>query len=306
MKKVIVTGATGFIGKALCKELASKCDLIIAVVRENSICDIFNELNFITVYCNMSNYVELENLITDRDIDACFHLAWTGSAGNLRSDNDIQLENVKYTCDLIKVCSKLNCKRFIFASSIMEYEIESIMKSELTPRINTMYSAAKVAANSMARILAGYYGVDYIRAIISNVYGPGEKSTRLISSSLLKLLRGEHCSYSEGNQIYDFIYISDAVTEMIEIAEKGIRNRSYYIGSQNPQPLRNFLIEMKNQIDPGIEIGLGEIPFEGISLSYTEFDITAVKRDTGFVPQVSFSEGIKRTIDWLKKEQCRG
>ena len=57
---------------------------------------------------------------------------------------------------------------------------------------------------------------------------------------------------------------------------------------------------MKNQINPKTEIGLGEIPFGGVSLSYQEFDIQAVQKDTGFVPEVSFEEGIRLTAEWIK------
>ena len=100
--------------------------------------------------------------------------------------------------------------------------------------------------------------------------------------------------------MYDFIYIDDAAEAFCRIGEKGISNRTYYIGSLNPKPLREFLLEMRDAIDPRIEIGLGEIPFGGISLTYKEFDVNAVKNDTGFIPKVSFKEGIKKTAIWIK------
>lgn len=58
---------------------------------------------------------------------------------------------------------------------------------------------------------------------------------------------------------------------------------------------------MRNAIDESIEIGIGEIPFQGVSLSYKEFDLYAVERDTGYVPRVSFVEGIKKTFSWIKE-----
>ena len=58
---------------------------------------------------------------------------------------------------------------------------------------------------------------------------------------------------------------------------------------------------MRDQVDPTIEIGLGEISFNGVSLSYSEFNVHAVKEDTGFVPTVSFAEGIQNTIKWIKE-----
>ena len=174
------------------------------------------------------------------------------------------------------------------------------METERVPGRNTLYSSAKAAANHMARTMAGEFHLDYIRALLSNVFGPGEKSPRLINTCLRKLLQGEHCAFSSGEQMYDFIYIEDAVEILAAIGERGVSNKTYYIGSQNPQPLKEFLYELRDQVDPGAEIGLGELPFEGVSLTYREFDINAVKEDTGIVPRVSFSQGIQNTVRWMK------
>ena len=179
--------------------------------------------------------------------------------------------------------------------------MEAIMALETEPGINTLYCIAKTAANHMARTVAGSLGIDYIRAVISNIYGPGEMSPRLVNTSLRKMLDGEHCSFTAGDQMYDFIYITDAAKAIAAIGEMGRSNKTYYVGSQNPRPLKEFLITMRDCVDPGIKIGLGEVPFKGVSLTYREFDIDSVKNDTGFVPTVSFTEGIQNTIAWLRR-----
>lgn len=303
MKKVIVTGANGFVGTALCKELCKQGIQVIAVVRnkEEFICKT-KDLPGLTVVClELSRYRNLGEIIRDRDIDILYHLAWEGSAGALRGDTDVQINNIRYSCDTVKACADMGVRRFVFAASIMEYEINAFMDTGAVPGINTLYASAKTAADYMARAIAGSLGIDYMRAVISNIYGPGEMSPRLINTSLKKMILGEHCAFSAGEQIYDFIYIDDAVRAFAAIGERGKANRTYYIGSHECQKLKYFLIEMKNQIDPEMEIGLGEIPFHGVSLSYEEFDRNAVRDDTGFVPQISFAEGIRNTVDWLRE-----
>ncbi len=302
MKKVVVSGANGFVGSAVCKELTDHSVEVIAIIRneEENIEAIRNYPGLRIVYSDLKDFRALAEMIPDRDIDAFYHFAWVGSAGPLRGNDEVQLNNVKYTCDAVKACAEMSCRRFVFASSIMEYEIAAVMTSEETPGMNTLYCSAKVAADYMARTIAGSCGLDYIRAVISNIYGPGEMSPRLVNTSLRKMLQGEHCAFSAGEQMYDFIYISDAAGAFRAIGEKGQKNKTYYIGSLNPEPLKNFLIKMKNCVDPKLQIGLGEISFNGISLTYKEFDIEAVKKDTGFVPAVSFEEGIQHTIAWLR------
>lgn len=304
MKKAIVTGANGFVGTAVCKELWERGVEVIAVVRhpDEDINSIAVNSGIRIVYSDLSSFGKLADLIPDRDIDVLYHFAWVGSAGKLRGDIDVQMKNVQYTCDTVNACAAMGCKRFVFASSIMEYEIEATMATDVTPGINTLYCSAKVAADYMARTIAGVLNVDYIRAVISNIYGPGELSPRLVNTSLRKMLNGEHCAFSTGDQMYDFIYITDAAKTFVAIGEKGKNNRTYYIGSQEPKPLKEFLLTMRNCVDPEIQIGLGEIPFKGVSLTYKEFDINAVKNDTGFVPEVTFKDGINNTIAWLREE----
>lgn len=303
MKKAIVTGANGFVGTAVCKELADQGIEVIAIVRHpDEIISSISEIQGIRiVYSDLSDFRRLSELITDRDVDVLYHFAWVGSAGPLRGDVDVQMKNVQYTCDTVKACADMGCKRFVFASSIMEYEIEATMATDTTPGINTLYCSAKVAADYMARTIAGSLNVEYIRAVISNIYGPGELSPRLVNTSIRKMLKGEHCAFSAGEQLYDFIYITDAAKTFVSIGNAGEPNRTYYIGSQKPKPLKEFLCELRDCVNPEIEIGLGEIPFNGVSLTYKEFDINAVKNDTGFVPVVSFTEGVKNTVKWIKE-----
>lgn len=303
MRKAIVTGANGFIGTALCKELSAQGVQVIAIVRNESanINSIKDVEGIRIVYSDLSQFGNLASAILDRDVDVMYHLAWIGSAGPLRGNEEVQLKNVQYTCDAVRACKEMNCKKFVFASSIMEYEIAAVMESTRTPGINTLYSTAKIAADYMAKTIAGDLGIEYMRVVISNIYGVGELSPRLINTSIRKMLNGEHCAFSAGEQMYDFIYITDAAKAFVALGDCGKANGTYYLGSQNPKPLKEFLIEMKDAVDPDIEIGLGEIPFDGITLSYEEFDIHAIKNDTGFVPEVSFADGIKKTTEWIRE-----
>lgn len=305
MRKAIVTGANGFLGAALCRKL-SLCGVeVIAVVR-NEMSDIsaiegLQGVNI--VYCDMSEYVRLGEVISDRDVDIFYHFAWEGSAGALRGDERVQLKNVEYSCDAMRGCSEIQCKRFVFASSIMEYEVNALLENRISPSINSIYSCAKSVANQMLRILAADKQIIYFGTVISNIYGPGEKSPRFINSTIRKMLRGEHCSFTTGEQMYDFVYVDDAVEYLYAIGEKGKENQIYYIGSLKPKPLKEFIQEMVEQVNPALEIGFGEIPFQGISLTYQEFDIYAVKNDTGIEPVVNFADGIQRTMEWVKGEE---
>ena len=273
MNKAIVTGASGFIGKQLINELLSRKVKIVALdIRFD---DVLLQSEGITcINCKDKNPFDLQNELADLKADTFFHLAWAGTSGALRADYTVQLNNVKLACDYVTVASKIGCKRFVYASSINEMETyEYLQSDDINPSGGYIYGTGKLAAHLMGEVVAKQNGIDFIPVIITNIYGAGEKSARLINTSIRQLLNKEHCSFTEGKQTYDFIYITDAIASIVEVAEKGKAFNRYYIGSGNPKPLREFLLEMKDVVDSSAELGLGDLPFNGIDISYKQFKL---------------------------------
>ncbi|MCZ8532013.1 NAD-dependent epimerase/dehydratase family protein [Psychrobacillus psychrodurans] len=305
MKKVIITGANGFIGSSLTNYLSAKGIKVFAIVKNvhSNIGRLNKNKNIEIIYSGMDEILKLNELIPDRDIDVFYHFAWSGVSDSNRINYHSQTDNIKYTCHCVEASNNLGCKTFIFASSLWEYECYKTM-SELEPvGLSSLYSSAKIAANFMARTLCNNLEINYMAAIITNIYGIGETSPRLINSTIRKLLNKEETQFTSSTQTYDFIYIDDAVKAFYYIGLKGVNNKSYYIGSAEPMPLKNFLNILKNCVDKEIELGIGKIAQKGIHLDYKMFDLNAVKVDTGFEPEISFETGINKTIEWLKNQK---
>lgn len=300
MKKVLVTGANGFIGKTLVKALLESQYKVIALdVRFDDVLTADERVTCVNV---MGKEVgSLINEIPVDEYDCFFHLAWAATSGPGRADYVVQLNNVKLACDYIKLCSAIGCKRVVYASSINEMETYEYLQSDnIEPSGGYIYGTGKLAAHLMGETVAKLNGVEFIPVIITNIYGVGEKSARMVYTSIKKLINKEHCSFTAGYQTYDFIYITDAINSIIEVSEKGKAFNRYYIGSGEPKPLREFLLEMKNIVDPSAEIGLGDIPFTGVDISYSQFDLKKVEEDTGYQNKVSFAEGIKMTENYIR------
>ena len=157
----------------------------------------------------------------------------------------------------------------------------------------------------MGETVAKLSGVEFIPVIITNIYGAGEVSARMINTAVRKLLKGEHCSFTAGYQTYDFIYLTDAIASILAVAEKGQSFHRYYIGSGEPKPLRQFLLEMRDVVAPEAELGLGDLPFQGADIDYSQFDLTKVARDTGYHNQIPFAEGIRMTADAIRNEESQ-
>ena len=302
LKKVLVTGANGFIGKTLVKALLKREYTVVALdIRFDDI--LLNDPNVICISVMNKEVADLKNEIPVDDYTCFFHLAWAATSGPARADYNIQLNNVKMACDYMLLCKEIGCKRAVYASSINEMETyEYLQSDDIEPSGGYIYGTGKLAAHLMGETVAKMNGVEFIPVIITNIYGVGEKSARMIYTSISKLLKKEHCSFTEGYQTYDFIYITDAINSIIEVSEKGKAFNRYYIGGGEPKPLREFLIEMKNIVDPKEEIGLGANPFKGVDIDYAQFDLKKVEKDTGYRNQIPFAEGIRMTAEYIRGE----
>lgn len=300
MKNVIVVGAGGFIGKNLVKNLLKRGYRITAL-------DIkFDDEMVSSAKCISMKDKTIEQVTEELndDYSCLFDLAWAGTSGAMRADYNVQLENVRLTCDYVKLAAGIHCPRVIYASSINEMETYEYLQSDnIEPSGGYIYGTGKLAAHLMGETYAYMNGVEFIPVIITNIYGAGEKSARLIYTSIVKLLKGEHCSFTEGHQTYDFIYITDAINSIVEVAEKGRAFRRYYIGSGEPKPLREFLLKMRDIVAPGVELGLGDIPFKGVSINYNQFNMKQIEKDTRFKNRVSFEDGIRMTMEYIRREE---
>ena len=302
MEYVIVTGANGFIGKTLVNALLEKDYHVVALdIRFDDV--LANDERVTCVNVMNKEVAALAEEIPHQEYRCFFHLAWAGTSGPARADYAVQLNNVKLACDYIKLCSEIGCKRVVYASSINEMETyEYLQSDDIEPAGGYIYGTGKLAAHLMGETVAKLNGIEFIPVIITNIYGVGEKYARMIYTSINKLVHKEHCSFTAGHQTYDFIYITDAINSIIAVAEKGKAFNRYYIGSGEPKPLREFLLEMRDIVDPEAELGLGDIPFKGVDISYDQFDLKKVERDTGYKNEVPFAEGIRMTAEYIRGE----
>lgn len=121
MRRAIITGANGFVGRHLVKELSKQGYEIWSVIRnpdEDISC--IKKLNPNIVYCDLKNIDKLDEIILERGFDCFYHLAWAGSSGEGRKNYSLQLNNANACVEAANVASKLGCKRFVGAGSVTE------------------------------------------------------------------------------------------------------------------------------------------------------------------------------------------
>lgn len=303
MKTAVVTGANGFVGSAVVNELLSNNYKVYAVVRNNHADRLSDLDNVEIVNCELSDIDRLPEQITGK-CDVFYHFAWSGSAGKDRANTRLQLDNVQWSVESIRAAKKLGCSRFVFAGSIVEKEcLAAAYTGGNRPGLGYIYGGGKVAAHILCSSVAAAEGIDLLWGEITNAYGVGEVSPRLVNSTIRKCIAGVSPEFTAGTQNYDFVYIDDVARAFRLIGENGKPFTSYVIGSSAAKPLKEFLIEMKDAIAPELPFKFGDVPFTGIDLPLSDFDCRKTEEDTGFKAGISFAEGCRRTFEWWKERE---
>lgn len=303
MKEVIVTGANGFIGSSVTRYLVSQDIKVLAICREKHDKNIPLSPLITKKYADLKDIKKIADDIQFGQYDTFYHFAWEGSAGAARADTALQLSNAQWSLDALMLSHSIGCKRFVGAGSIMEHEtMAAAYKQGNKPGLGYIYGGGKLVAHVMSMSLAAQLGIELVWGSITNAYGVGEFSPRMVNTTIRKCIANVSPEFTSGVQNYDFVYIDDVARAFYLIATKGKPFHEYLIGSSTAQPLKDFLLEMKEAIAPNLAFTFGKVPFTGINLPLSAFDCSETERDTGFKARISFAEGTKMTMEWIKSK----
>lgn len=305
MKKVIITGPTGVLGVALVRLLLASNVEVTAIIREGSkrLKNLPISPLLEVVECDLNNLHILSESL-DKDYDVFFHLGWAGTSGSARYDAYIQIENVNNTIKAVELAKELGCKKFLGIGSQAEYgRSESALSPDTLTMPENAYGAAKLCAGQLSKIRCEQLGLEHIWVRVLSVYGPCDGENTLIMSVVNKLLQGEVPSCTRGEQIWDYIYSEDAARALACLGESDITGKTYCLGSGKGKPLIEYLEEIQRIVNPDIKLGLGDVPYAEKQVMYLCADISELKKDIRFEPSITFEEGIKRTITWIRSEK---
>ena len=294
MKKIVITGATSFIGVHLIKEwIKSNCE-IYAIVRPNSsnIGRIIKDNKIHIIEADMNDYARFVNEIPKADF--FYHLAWEGARRPYRDDVKIQKKNYAGAVNAMKLAEKLKCNFFLGSGSQAEYGVTNGLVDEDYPcHPDTEYGREKLHAYETLNKMAYKSGIKFIWTRIFSIYGRYDYSGTLIMSSLRKMKNDESIEMTEGTQLWDYLHVVDAAKAMKLFAQTQCDSGIYIVAYGDYKPLNQFVREMKIITESKSELKFGSVPYGSAGPVNLMPNSEKIQKTLNWKPMISFTTGIK-------------
>lgn len=304
MKGVVITGPTGAIGMALIHNcIDNKIPVLAICHRGSSRISQIPDSSFVKVVeASLNEYGNIGGEITEGvHYDTFIHLAWNGTFGNTRNDMFLQSDNIRYALEACELAKRLGCSVFIGAGSQAEYgRVSEPLRPDTPAFPENGYGIAKLAAGQMSRIRCEQLGLKHIWTRILSIYGPYDGDYTMVMSSLIKMLNNEETHFTAGDQIWDYLYSGDAAKMLLFLADNGENGKVYIIGNGESRPLKEFIQLMYESTGSAGRLGLGDIPYGPNTVMKLCVDSNCVVEYGE--PKVSFTDGIKATISYIKNK----
>jgi nucleoside-diphosphate-sugar epimerase len=299
-QKVLVSGATGFIGSHLCRRLLQDEAKVHGISRNHRSGD---ENGASWSQGDLADAGAVRDILTTVKPDVIFHLASHVAGARQRElVGPTFYSNLASTVNLLDVATEVGCHRVLLAGSLEEPE-----PGNLGPIPSSPYAAAKWAGSGYARMFHALYQLPVVICRLFMVYGPEQQDLRkLIPYTILSLLRGEPPNLMSGRREIDWIYVADVVEGFLAAAvAEGIEGKTVDVGSGSLIPVRTVVEKLVCLINPRIEPRFGalaERPLEQVRAA----DVENSFKLTGWKPVVSLDDGLKRTADWYGRQREAG
>ena len=298
--RVLVTGATGFIGQACVMSLVQAGCEVIGTYRGETPPEDTDHVTW--VRADLTRESEITALMQRYRPTHLLALAWYMGPGNQQA-----LENfrwLQHSIDLLMAFAEAGGARVTFCGSCMEYDWSQSVKldeSDTPLQPTTEYGAAKAALFTAFGPLCKKLGLSGSWARPFFLYGPDESPNRLTADVIISLLEGREALCTHGRQKRDFLHVQDAADAMVQLLlsdQEGPLN----IGSGQAVPLAALVEEVGHQIGASDLIRLGAREARPDDPPLVEADTTRLNEVLNWQPVFSIETGLADTIGWWRQK----
>ena len=305
--RVLITGATGFIGANLAHFFVNEKTDVHILLRESSntwrINSILSRLN--KHYCDLTGREDIKKIISEIRPNIILHLAMYG--GYPFQSDSLKMININYigTINLLDACIEEGFDCFINTGSSSEYGIKEkpMKESDLLEPID-IYGASKSAATLYCQALAKKYNLPIFTLRLFSPYGYYEESTRLIPYLIVSMLKNQKIKISSPYAVRDFIFIEDVIDAFIKIIDKKDQipaGTILNVGSGFDAKVIEVFKMLKEIVGYKMDFTVEGFPRESDVLRVWSADTEKIQKILGWRSKYNLEDGLIKTVEWFKK-----
>lgn len=299
MKRVLVTGASGFIGGHTLKYLVHNGYEVYAVSSSEIIKS--KSQSVIWYKCNLFNSSEIEKMMEEIKPTHIIHFAWYVVPGKYVNAEE-NLHWVQISMNLLKYFKIHGGKRFVFAGTCFEYDLSwgCISENETPSKPDSLYGKCKYDFENKAIEYCYKNGVSFASGRIFYVYGEREDKKRIIPYVINCLLNNQLAKCSNGEQVRDFMYVEDVANAFVKILDcdvEGIIN----VGSGKAAKLKDVLLKIAEKLNKEELISFGDIKAAADEPKMIVANNEKLRNETNWVQQFDLDGGLHKVIKWWKE-----
>jgi dTDP-glucose 4,6-dehydratase len=300
-KTVFVTGASGFAGGHLSENLVKLGANVRCFVRSEHNLPVYGP-HVKTVLGDVQDYQSLiEGL---KGVDVAFHLAAITVIPETRAKIfNTFATNSLGTLNFLMAAREAKPKKVVYVSTCHVYGKQDNvpLTEETSPHPIDIYSASKLAGESVALSFAEMYNMDISISRAFNHYGPRQRPEFLIPQVIYKLLKGKGKSIQMGNPepTRDFCYVDDIVRGYMLLAEKGKSSNIYHFASGIERSVKDIVdtIVRASGSNPEVKWDPGA---RRVDIPRSVGDYSKARKELGWRPTVEFDDGVRKTLAWYR------
>lgn len=300
-KRVLVTGSSGFAGRNLCSLLSHLDTDLTYFVRTKT--EIPKESRKAAIVLgDIQDYQSIIEAL--KGIDIAFHLAAITLIPETRAKTfNTFSTNALGTLNFMMAARAQDVSRIVYVSTCHVYgKQEDLPITEKTaPKPIDIYSASKLAGESLAFSFAEMYGMNISISRAFNHYGPHQRQDFLVPSIILRVLRGERLAMGNPTPTRDFTYVDDIVRGYILLAEKGRSAETYHFCSGIERSVKTIAETIQKISGVRSEI-IWNPEARHIDIPRSVGDSSKATKELGWKPRINFEDGLKKTIAWYRAQ----
>lgn len=297
MKRVLVTGGSGFIGRHTLEPLVRLGYDVHAVSRHEG-----SPMGGVAWHAaDLLDAAATRTLVNALAPTHLLHAAWSVTPGKYATSPE-NLAWVRASLELFEAFTGAGGRHALVTGTCFEYDWTGGVCSEQTPLApNTLYGTAKASLQQLLQAYARQAGFTVAWARIFYLYGPYEHPSRLIASVLRSLLRGEPARCSHGNQLRDFLHVQDVASALVAVLDNAI-DGPINIGSGVQTRLKDLIYQAAVLAGGEHLVQLGVVPVPPDEAPLIVADVSRLTQQTGWRPALDLDHGLANALAWWRTE----